>query len=186
MHQRLGGGMPAEKMAIHACRRRAQEYSSACEVSLDDLEVGLTGQCHRCGTRRLCGGEHLVVEERPHAGRGKAGKLRRMRESDGGGVVDSRHMSNNLSELRDVTQMPQLGGPRSRKPVQGVAEKLVVCKDEKLGAFQHQAKWQWWSRQLTTPCRRCCSRSQLATASSRRRSQRRTTKVLQDSADVSA
>ena len=33
-----------------------------------------------------------------------------------------------------------LGGPRSRKLAQGVAERLVVCDDEKLVAFQHQAK----------------------------------------------
>ena len=90
---------------------------------------------------RLCGGERLGVKERRHAGRGEAGKPRRTRECVGGSVVDSRHMSNILSELRDVRQMPLLsGGPGSRKPAKGVAERLVVCEDEKLAAFKHQAK----------------------------------------------
>ena len=127
--------------AIHACRHRAQEYSTAGEESLDDLEARVTGQCHRCGTCCLCGGERLGVEERQHAGGGEAGKLRRRRESVGGGIVDSRHVSNILSEPRDVRQMSLLsGGPGSRKPALGVAERLVVRKDEKLTAFQHQAK----------------------------------------------
>ena len=63
---------------------------AAGEESLDDLEARVSGQCHRCRTRRLCG------EERRG---GKAGKLRRTRERVGGGVVNSRDMSNILSEL---------------------------------------------------------------------------------------
>ena len=45
---------------------------TAGEESLDDLEVGVSGQCRRCGTCRLCGGEHFGVKERPHIGRGEA------------------------------------------------------------------------------------------------------------------
>ena len=37
--------------------------------------------------------------------------------------------------------MPLLsGGPWSRKAAQGVAERLVVCEDQEMPAFQHQAK----------------------------------------------
>ena len=81
------------------------------------------------------------MEESRHAGGSKAGQLRRTRESVGSGVVYSRHVLNILSELRDVRQMPLLlGGPGSRNPAQCVAERLVVCEDEKLAAFKHQAK----------------------------------------------
>ena len=129
-----------------------EEYATAGEESLDDLFARVSGQCRRCGTRRLCGGECLDGEVRRHVGRGETRKLRRTRES-GGGVVNSRNVSNILSELRDVRRMLLLsGGPRSRKPAQGVAESLVVFEDEKLAAFQHQAKVAWRSRQPTTPC----------------------------------
>ena len=58
-----------------------------------------------------------------------------------GGIVNSRNVLNIFSELRDVRQMPLLSGrPQSRKLAQGVAERLVVCEDEKLAAFKHQAK----------------------------------------------
>ena len=114
---------------------------TAGEESLDDLEVRVSGQCRRCGTHRLCSGEHLGVEERRLVGGGKARKLRRTRESIDSGVVNYRNVLNILSELRYVCHMPLLlGGPWSRKPAQGVAERLVVCEDKELPDFQHQAK----------------------------------------------
>ena len=72
---------------------------------------------------------------------GKAQKLRRTRESVSSGVVNSSNLSNILSELRNVCQMPLLSGRLgSRKPVQGVAERFVVHEEEELSAFHHQAK----------------------------------------------
>ena len=67
--------------------------------------------------------------------------------------------------------MPLLsGGPGSRKPAQGMAERLVVCEDEELSAFQHQAKVVNGGvdcQQLHVERR--CNGSQPATASLRRR-----------------
>ena len=53
-------------------------------------------------------------------------------------------VENILSELRDERQMSLLSGrPWSRKPAQGVAERLVVCEDEKLVAFS-SIRRKWW------------------------------------------
>ena len=69
-------GLAAElwrkKLAIYACRSRAEEYTTAGEESLDNLEARVSGQCRHCGTCRLYGGERLGVEEKQHVGRGEA------------------------------------------------------------------------------------------------------------------
>ena len=86
-----------KKWSIHAGRSEAEENMTDGEGYLDDLETGVSGQCHRCGTCRLRGGECLGVEERRHVGWGEARKLRRKRERVSGGVVNSRDVSNILS-----------------------------------------------------------------------------------------
>ena len=104
-----------EKRAIHARRCGAQQYLTAGEESPDNLETRVTGQgcCH--GIHLLSGRERFGVEERRHVGRGEAGQLGRTRERVGGGIADSRHMPNILSEFRNIRQMPLLlGGPGSR------------------------------------------------------------------------
>lgn len=61
-----------------------------------------------------------------------------MRKGISSGVVLARDMPNVLGELRNVHQMLLLlGRPGSRKPAQGVAERLVDIENKELPALQH-------------------------------------------------